>query len=562
MPVPVLLLAIVAVAFFALPFLGLLWRMPWGVAGTIASDDAVRTALWLSIRTSLTATALAVLFGVPLAWLLARVAFRGRGAVRALCMLSMVLPPVVGGVVLFFSFGRRGLFGQYLDRWFDFRLPFTTWGVVMAQTFVSMPFLVITVEAALRQVDRRYEDAARTLGGSRWYVFRRVTLPTIRPALVAGAVLAWARALGRVRGHDHLRRQLPRDHPDDAAGDVSRARDRPAGGAGAQPGPGRDLVRGARQPPRSLARRVQPGGRSAMTLAGLARRRCRPRSISTSSSTVAPGEVLAVLGPNGAGKTTLLRSIAGLPALDRGQVRSMARCSTIPAADVFVPAERRPIGVVFQSTSCSTTSRRSRTWRSGSGPRGCDKADARGARSDWLDAGRARRVRRRPAAALSGGQAQRVALARALAIEPRVLLLDEPLAALDVQTRREVRRDLREHLASFDGMRLLVTHDPVDAYALADRVAILDGGRIVQAGTIAEVTAHPRSRYVAELVGTNLVAGDVADGVLTSDGGAQVVVADADPGRSFAVIRPQAVTIAGPITVGHERAQHVARGGA
>jgi molybdate transport system permease protein len=195
-PVPVLLLAIVAVAFFALPFIGLLWRAPWGSLADVAGDGDVRTALWLSIRTSLTATGLSVLFGVPLAWVLARVVFPGRSAVRALCTLSMVLPPVVGGVALFFSFGRRGLFGQYLDRWFDFRLPFTTWGVVMAQTFVSMPFLVITVEAALRQVDRRYEDAARTLGGSRWYVFRRVTVPTIRPALVAGAVLAWARALG------------------------------------------------------------------------------------------------------------------------------------------------------------------------------------------------------------------------------------------------------------------------------------------------------------------------------------------------------------------------------
>ena len=153
-PTPVLALAIVAIGFFALPFIGLLWRMPWGEPGAIAAADAVGTALWLSIRTSLAATTLAVIFGVPLAWLLARVAFRGRGAVRALCMLSMVLPPVVGGVVLFFSFGRRGLFGQYLDRWFDIPLPFTTWGVVVAQTFVSMPFLVITVEAALRQVDR------------------------------------------------------------------------------------------------------------------------------------------------------------------------------------------------------------------------------------------------------------------------------------------------------------------------------------------------------------------------------------------------------------------------
>jgi molybdate transport system permease protein len=182
--------------FFALPFAGLLWRAPWSTALSVLTESSVRTALWLSIRCSLWATLFALLFGVPLAWLLARVDFPGRGVVRALSTLSMVLPPVVGGVALFFSFGRRGLFGQYLDRWFDIRLPFTTWGVVVAQTFVAMPFLVLTVEAALRQLDRRFEDAARTLGGSRWYVFRRVTLPAVRPALVAGAVLAWARALG------------------------------------------------------------------------------------------------------------------------------------------------------------------------------------------------------------------------------------------------------------------------------------------------------------------------------------------------------------------------------
>ncbi|MGB0114247.1 MAG: ABC transporter permease [Ilumatobacteraceae bacterium] len=196
LPAPVLALAAIAVLFFALPFIGLLWRAPWSSMFDVLGQESVRTALWLSVRTSLTATVLAIFFGVPLAWLLARVPFPGRGAVRALCLLSMVLPPVVGGVALFFSFGRRGLFGEYLDEWFDIRLPFTTWGVVVAQTFVAMPFLVITVEAALRQADRRHEDAARTLGASRWYVFRRVTLPTVRPALIAGAVLAWARALG------------------------------------------------------------------------------------------------------------------------------------------------------------------------------------------------------------------------------------------------------------------------------------------------------------------------------------------------------------------------------
>jgi molybdate transport system permease protein len=195
-PVAAVALAAIAVAFFALPLIGLIWRAPWSSAWRYLSADSAVTALRLSLICSLWATALSIVFGVPLAWVLARVDFVGRGVVRALCTLSMVLPPVVGGVALFFALGRRGLVGQYLDRWFDIRLPFTTAGVVVAQTFVAMPFLVITVEAALRQLDGRVEDASRTLGASRWYTFRRVTLPAIRPALLAGTVLAWARALG------------------------------------------------------------------------------------------------------------------------------------------------------------------------------------------------------------------------------------------------------------------------------------------------------------------------------------------------------------------------------
>ncbi|MEQ1699027.1 MAG: ABC transporter permease [Ilumatobacteraceae bacterium] len=196
LPVPVLALAIVAVVFFALPLIGLLWRAPWSSAWHYLTEDDALTALRLSMVCSLWATGLSIVFGVPLAWLLARVEFPGRGVVRALCTLSMVLPPVVGGVALFFALGRRGIVGQYLDRWFDITLPFTTAAVVIAQTFVAMPFLVITVEASLRQLDGRVEDASRTLGASRWYTFRRVTMPAIRPALAAGAVLAWARALG------------------------------------------------------------------------------------------------------------------------------------------------------------------------------------------------------------------------------------------------------------------------------------------------------------------------------------------------------------------------------
>jgi molybdate transport system permease protein len=195
-PLTVLVLAAVAVLFFALPFVGLLWRLPWSTLLSVLGEEQVRLALWVSIRSSLAATALSLLFGVPLAWVLARVGFPGRGFVRALCTLSMVLPPVVAGTALFFALGRNGLFGQWIYRWFDVRLPFTIWGVIVAQTFVAMPFLVLTVEASLRQFDDRFEEAARTLGASRWYAFRHVTLPAIRPGVVAGAVLAWARALG------------------------------------------------------------------------------------------------------------------------------------------------------------------------------------------------------------------------------------------------------------------------------------------------------------------------------------------------------------------------------
>ena len=182
--------------FFLAPFTGLLIRIPWSDLVEIVTDRDVRRALWLSLRTSTLAAIVSALFGIPLAWVLARTRVRGRSMIRALVTLSMVLPPVVGGVVLLFSFGRRGLFGQYLDDWFGIRLPFTTAGVVIAQIFVAMPFLVLTVESAFRQLDPRFEDAARTLGASPWFTMRHVSLPAVRSALLAGFVLAWARALG------------------------------------------------------------------------------------------------------------------------------------------------------------------------------------------------------------------------------------------------------------------------------------------------------------------------------------------------------------------------------
>jgi len=189
-------MAVVAVAFFTLPFAGVLWRLPWSDAWSILSDPEVLTALRLSVMCSTVAAIASLVFGLPLAWLLATIDFPGRRVVRALCALSMVLPPVVGGVALLFALGRRGLLGGPLDDIFGITLPYTTTAVIIAQTFVAMPFLVLTVEGALRQHDHRDAEAARTLGASRWYAFSRVTLPAIRPAVVAGMVLAWARALG------------------------------------------------------------------------------------------------------------------------------------------------------------------------------------------------------------------------------------------------------------------------------------------------------------------------------------------------------------------------------
>ncbi len=188
-------IAVVAVCFFAIPLAGLVWRAPWSSAWSVLTSHDARAALRLSIETSLAATAIAIVLGVPLAWVQARVPYPGRRVVRALTLMPMVLPPVVGGIALLLALGRRGLAGQYLDR-IGVHLPFHVMGAVIAETFVAMPFLVLTVEAAFRGADRRYEDAARTLGASRWSVFRRVTLPAIRPALMAGALLCWARALG------------------------------------------------------------------------------------------------------------------------------------------------------------------------------------------------------------------------------------------------------------------------------------------------------------------------------------------------------------------------------
>ncbi|HEX2042005.1 MAG TPA: ABC transporter permease [Acidimicrobiales bacterium] len=189
-------MAAFAALFFVAPLVGLVWRAPWSSLGRELASREVTDALALSLLTSTVATGASAVLGVPLAWVLSRSEFPGRRLLRALTILPMVLPPVVGGVALLLAFGRNGLLGQWLDEGFGITLPFTTAGVIMAETFVAMPFFVLTVEAGFRSVDQRLEEAASTLGAVPWTVFRRVTLPLVRPSLAAGAVVCWARALG------------------------------------------------------------------------------------------------------------------------------------------------------------------------------------------------------------------------------------------------------------------------------------------------------------------------------------------------------------------------------
>ncbi|MFF6948034.1 ABC transporter ATP-binding protein [Streptomyces iakyrus] len=253
--------------------------------------------------------------------------------------------------------------------------------------------------------------------------------------------------------------------------------------------------------------------------------------------TVAPGEVVALLGPNGAGKTTALRALAGLTPLSGGHLRldgtGLDR----------TPPEARPVGVVFQDyllfphlTALDNVA---------FGPRcqGATKAEARAQAAQWLDRlGLAAHSGVRPRR-LSGGQAQRVALARALATRPRLLLLDEPLAALDARTRLEVRARLRRHLAEFEAVAVLVTHDPLDAMVLADRLVVVEHGRVVQEGTPADIARHPRTDYIARLVGLNLYRGEADGHTVRLADGPPLTTTEVLSGPVFVAFPPSAVTL-------------------
>lgn len=281
-----------------------------------------------------------------------------------------------------------------------------------------------------------------------------------------------------------------------------------------------------------------------MSLDALAQLRLGSLSLDVSLA-IAPGEVVALLGPNGAGKSTFLRCVAGLQPLDSGHIALDGVTLDDPCNAIFASPERRPVGMVFQDYLLFPHLSVLENVAFGPRARGVARGEARrGALALLEQTGLGELSRQRPGQ-LSGGQQQRVALARALAIQPRLLLLDEPLAALDASTRNELRRDLRGLLGVGGAMALVVTHDPVDAHVLADRVVVIENGKVVQFGTLSQVTAHPRSPYVAELVGVNLLSGTVAAGVFQSLSGGRLVSATIATwaGPALAAVRPQAIAL-------------------
>ncbi|MEV5189354.1 ABC transporter ATP-binding protein [Streptomyces werraensis] len=251
----------------------------------------------------------------------------------------------------------------------------------------------------------------------------------------------------------------------------------------------------------------------------------------------APGDVVALLGPNGAGKTTALRALAGLAPLTDGHLR-------LDGTDLArTPPESRPVGVVFQDYLLFPHLTALDNVAFGPRCRGAGRSEARARAAAWLERmGLAEHVGAKPKR-LSGGQAQRVALARALATDPRLLLLDEPLAALDARTRLEVRAQLRRHLADFEAVAVLVTHDPLDAMVLADRLVVVERGRVVQEGAPADIARHPRTDYIAQLVGLNLYRGRADGHTVRLDAGPEVSTTEDLSGPAFVAFPPGAVTL-------------------
>ena len=546
-PLPVLVtaLAVLGGCAIILPLVGMGTRVSWGQLPQLLATPSAQAALWLSIRTCLTSTAICVVLGVPLALLLSR-SWPGVRIARVLAVLPMTMPPVVAGIALLSTLGNRGILGAQLRQW-GLPIAFSTTAVVIAQVFVSMPFLVVTLEAALRSRDERAETTARTLGAGPWRVLAQITLPLAAPALARGTALALGRSLGEfgatiafAGSKEGVTRTMP------LAIYLEREKDTATSLALAAVLIGLSfIIVGATTVDWSRLVGLLPGG-----LLGRVGRAVSPSpepssdggpgsgSSSASSPSTAPprgtgcgqdlqvafelkardvvvdlevgaGRTVALIGPNGSGKSTVCSVVAGLLDAENGRVVLGGRVLDGPGR--FVRAGRRQVALLSQDPGVFTHMSVLGNVVFALRCQGVSRGEAiRRARAELVAVG-AEHLASRSGGALSGGQAARVALARALATGPRLLVLDEPMSALDVTARQEMRRLVSRRCAEEGLTLLLVTHDVLDLTALAEDVVVLDRGRVVEQGPTARVLSAPRSDFVARLTGTAVLTG-VIDG--------------------------------------------------
>lgn len=549
-------LGALALLFLALPLLFMLGRVNWATLGATLATDQAASALALSLRTCLLALGADLALGVPTALLLSR-SWRGVRAARILVALPLSLPPVVAGIALLAAFGRRSTLGALLSG-AGLDIAFTTTAVVIAQVFVSLPFLIVTLESALRAREPGLEEMASSLGASPTRVFWQITLPTVLPGLGRGTALALARCLGEfgatltfagsmqgVTRTMPLQIYLARESDADLAlalGVVLLAvavlvvalTETPWGRAAS-------LLRGA-SPLRAATRRAEDDGaegpddrapsREALAPDRAPREQAPASGEGASAAEDAPSEpvpvrvagtiaqrgweaqvsleagvVTAVVGHNGAGKSTLAQVVAGTLRLDSGSARIGERA--VDDATTFVPARRRGVAMVSQSPRIFTHMSVAANVAFPLRVRGVGRAQARAAAIDQLRAVGIADLAHRRASDLSGGQAARVAIARALAFRPDVLILDEPTAALDVEATAQVSAVLRERLSQSGITTLLVSHDITEVLALASHMIVMGDGRVVEEGEPARILASPSSVFAARLAGLNIVTGSV-----------------------------------------------------
>ncbi len=544
-PLPVLVtaLAVLGGCAIVLPLVGMGTRVSWGQLPQLLATPSAQAALWLSIRTCLSSTVVCVVLGVPLALLLAR-SWPGVRIARILAVLPMTMPPVVAGIALLSTLGNRGLLGTHLKEW-GVPIAFSTTAVVIAQVFVSMPFLVVTLEAALRSRDKRAEVTARSLGAGPWRVLAQVTLPLAAPALARGTALALGRSLGEfgatiafAGSKEGVTRTMPlaiylEREKDTATSlalaavliglsfvivgatniDWGRVASRLLPRRGLQGHQDHDAAasepRGAQVSTQGGDERISESPRDGRRGQDLQVAFELPERDVVVDLEVEAGRTTALIGPNGSGKSTVCSVVAGLLDAENGQVVLGGRVLDGPGG--FVRSGRRQVALLSQEPGVFAHMSVLGNVVFALRCQGVDRAEAtRRARAELAAVG-AEHLAFRPGGALSGGQAARVALARALATGPRLLVLDEPMAALDVTARQEMRRLVARRCAEEGLTLLLVTHDVLDLTALAEDVVVLDRGRVVEQGPTARVLSAPRSDFVAHLTGTAVLTG-VIDG--------------------------------------------------